>query len=64
MATPNKDQIPAESQSRRVIVTKIDMSFGHMVVFMVKWALASIPAMIILFIISIIFLAVFGISIF
>lgn len=31
-----------------VIVTDINMSFGSMVVFMIKWALASIPALIIL----------------
>ena len=32
----------------RVVVSDIQMSFGSMVVFMVKWALASIPAMLIL----------------
>ncbi len=31
-----------------VIVTDVRMRFGSMVVFMIKWALASIPAMIIL----------------
>lgn len=31
----------------RVTVHNIDMPFGGMVVFMVKWALAAIPAMII-----------------
>jgi hypothetical protein len=34
--------------SSHVIVTDIQMPFGSMVVFMVKWILASIPAMIIL----------------
>jgi hypothetical protein len=34
--------------SNNVIVTDIQMPFGSMVVFMVKWILASIPAMIIL----------------
>jgi hypothetical protein len=33
-----------------VVVTDIDMPFGSMVVFMVKWVLASIPAFIILLI--------------
>ncbi|MEQ9569197.1 MAG: hypothetical protein RLN75_03315 [Longimicrobiales bacterium] len=31
-----------------VVVTDIQMAFGSMVVFMVKWAIASIPALIIL----------------
>lgn len=60
---PNTDQIPTKSEFREVIVKDIDMSFGNMVVFMVKWALASIPAMIILFIIGFVILTIFGISI-
>jgi hypothetical protein len=35
-----------------VIVTDVHMPFGSMVTFMVKWAIASIPAMIILAIIG------------
>ena len=35
---------PAE----RVVVTDVDMPFGSMVVFMIKWALAAVPAVIIL----------------
>ena len=31
-----------------VVVTDIKMSFSSMVVFMVKWAIATIPAIIIL----------------
>jgi hypothetical protein len=39
-----------------VVVTDIKMPFGSMVVFMVKWAIATIPAIIILTVIgSIIF---------
>lgn len=34
-----------------VVVTNIKMPFGSMVVFMIKWALASIPAAIILLVI-------------
>ena len=41
-----------------VIVTDIQMSFGSMVEFMVKWAIASIPALIILSIVGF-FVAVF-----
>ena len=38
----------SHQSSTDVVVTDIKMRFGSMVVFMVKWALASIPAMIIL----------------
>src|SRR5712691_4472408 len=37
---------------RHVIVTDVHMPFGSMVTFMVKWAIASIPAMMILAIIG------------
>jgi len=40
-------------------VKSFDMPFGDMVGFMVKWALASIPAFIILAIIGAIFFAIF-----
>jgi hypothetical protein len=36
----------------RVIVTDVDMPFMSMVTFMVKWAIASIPAFIILAVIG------------
>ena len=36
------------NQSNEVVVTNIKMPFGSMVVFMVKLAVATIPAMIIL----------------
>ena len=36
------------SVSEEVIVKDINMSFGSMVIFMIKWAIASIPALIIL----------------
>jgi len=42
---------------QRVTIGDIDMPFGRIVVFMIKWMLASIPAMIIMYII---FAAVFG----
>lgn len=38
--------------AQAVIVADFDMPFGSMVTFMVKWALASIPALIILWIIG------------
>ncbi len=40
-----------EGNKLRVIVTDIHMPFLSMVIFMVKWALASIPAIIILMLI-------------
>lgn len=44
-----------EGSSRNVIVTDIHMPFLSMVIFMVKWALASIPAIIILMLIASLF---------
>ena len=43
-----------------VVVTDINMSFISMVIFMVKWVVASIPAFIILSIIGAIFMMLFG----
>ena len=36
------------SRAQQVMVNDVSMSFGAMVLFMVKWAIASIPAAIIL----------------
>jgi len=44
---------------QRVIITDIDMSIGAMCRFMIKWAIASIPAFIILFILGAILGAIF-----
>ena len=38
-------------QRQQVTVVDIEMPFGSMVVFMVKWAIASIPAFLILMVI-------------
>ena len=46
-------------EDKSVHVKSFDMPFGDMVGFMVKWALASIPAFIILAIIGGIFFAIF-----
>jgi hypothetical protein len=40
--------LPPNALAQKVIVTDINMPFGSMVTFMVKWALAAIPALIIL----------------
>ncbi|QPC44295.1 hypothetical protein HW532_17290 [Kaustia mangrovi] len=37
-----------ESERREVVIRDIRMPFWSMVVFMVKWAIASIPAILIL----------------
>ncbi|TAK14864.1 MAG: hypothetical protein EPO35_08880 [Acidobacteria bacterium] len=40
---------PARGDSlQRVVVTDFDMPFGSMVMLMVKWAFASIPALLII----------------
>jgi len=41
-----------QPQVVNVIVRDIEMSFGSMVVFILKWMLASIPAMIIMFLVA------------
>jgi hypothetical protein len=42
----------SEDNKQEVRVADIRMPFGSMVVFMVKWAIASIPALIILFVLG------------
>jgi len=49
-------------EEKSVHVKSFSMPFGDMVMFMVKWAIASIPAFIILFIIGAIFTTIFGVS--
>jgi len=44
----------------RVIVTDVDMTIGAICRFMVKWAVASVPAFIILAILGAILFAAFG----
>lgn len=46
----------------QVNVSDISMTFSSMVVFMVKWAFASIPAIIILFLIGLMLFAITGIA--
>ena len=47
-------------ETQEVIVTDIKMSFVSMVVFMVKWVIAAIPALIILGFIGGLLMAIFG----
>ena len=48
------------SASTDVRIIDIRMPFGSMVVFMIKWALAAIPAMLILAVIVAVFAGVFA----
>lgn len=43
-----KEKTMADGQMQNVVVTDVKMGFGSMVIFMIKWVLAAIPAMIIL----------------
>jgi len=45
---------------QKVKVADFNMSFGNMVIFMVKWVIASIPAMIILFFLWFILMMIVG----
>lgn len=49
--TPFKVETISAKKNNEVIVTDIKMPFWSMVVFMIKWAIASIPAIFILMII-------------
>ena len=47
-AIREKEEIIVAKDYSEVVVTDIKMPFGSMVIFMVKWAIATIPAIIIL----------------
>ena len=46
--------------TQEIVVTDIKIPFWSMVVLLVKWALAAIPAMIILFVIAAVIMATLG----
>lgn len=50
----------SNSPDSHVIVTDIRMSFMSMVIFMVKWVIASIPAFVILSVIAGVIMSVLG----
>lgn len=53
VAAPNVQKAMMEYRGAQpVVVLDVNMSFGSMVVFMIKWALAAIPAMLILMLIG------------
>ena len=49
-----------DGPSNHVIVTDIRMPFLSMVIFMIKWVIAAIPAMMILAVLGTIFTALIG----
>jgi len=49
-----------DSQNNEVTVVDIKMPFWSMVVFMVKWAIASIPAILILAVLVVVIAGLFG----
>jgi len=60
--TKENDKAKIDNKNlQNVVVTDIKMPFSSMVEFMVKWAIASIPALIILFIIGFFVASFFGV---
>ena len=62
-----EDKTLDKSKSENYVIIKdVQMSFGSMVEFMVKWSIASIPAMIILmiigFLVSAFIVGIFGLK--
>jgi len=57
---PKKNMEMVDKGKINVVVNDVIMGFSSMVVFMVKWVLASIPAFIILFIIFLVFSTIFS----
>ena len=55
-----REELQQKIKDKSVYVKGFSMPFGEMVIFMVKWAIASIPAFIILTIIGAILVAIFG----
>jgi hypothetical protein len=53
-------EIPMSGESREVVVVDVRIPFWSMVVLLVKWTLAAIPAIIILFLLATALSAVLG----
>jgi hypothetical protein len=53
--------VSGDDEARRVVVTDVRMPFASMVVFLVKLAIAAIPAMIILSVIGALAAALLGV---
>ena len=71
LAEKNTDKVVADKvisktvvEVREVVITDINMSFSSMVGFIIKWSIASIPALILLSILFYVaFYLIFGISV-
>lgn len=59
-ATPSANTMPGIAAPLRVTVVDVDISFGHMIVLIIKFVIAAIPAAIILAILFAVFGAVFA----
>ena len=51
-----------DKQEKNIAIKDFNMPFSSMVIFMVKWAIASIPAIIIIWILFMILISLFGSS--
>ena len=51
-----------DKQEQNITIKDFNMPFSSMVIFMVKWAIASIPAIIIIWILFMILISIFGSS--
>ena len=49
-----------EKKEQDVAIKDFNMPFSSMVIFMVKWAIASIPAIIIIWILVMVLISIFG----
>ena len=49
-----------EPAQQKVTITDVSMPFGSMVIFIFKWSVASIPALILLIIVGAVFAGIFG----
>jgi hypothetical protein len=54
------DHLPPSMRISKVSVVDVDMPFASMVWFMVKWAIATIPALLILFAAGVVVSLLFG----
>ena len=51
-----------DKNEQNVAIKDFNMPFSSMVIFMVKWAIASIPAIIIIWILFMLLISIFGSS--
>jgi len=59
---PNCGHQEPDAAGRDVVVTNIRMPFWSMVVFIIKWSIAAIPAMILLWFLGLVLVSALGLS--